>query len=234
MSNRLPIVALGAASAIFILSACGSDPSRPLAATGSNPRATGDISLEIPLAPSPTLDIPVIAPPELEGVTVVVGPAPGLEDDAEESAEGGAEGFLEEDAAPEENALSPCAIEATVENDTLGFEQGSSIISSGGDELVREFVARLVTSNRGRTLQLIEVDGYASSEGSEDYNLALSQARADAVGVLLTTMLELVGVPMTPPTGFGEADPVSENGTEEGRGLNRRVEMLFHFQGCED
>lgn len=67
------------------------------------------------------------------------------------------------------------------------------------------------------------IRGYASSEGTEKHNLALSQRRADAVkgrlGELGIDLSKLFAV------GLGIANPVADNATEPGRVKNRRVEV---------
>ncbi len=67
-----------------------------------------------------------------------------------------------------------------------------------------------------------EIDGYTDSVGSEDYNLGLSKRRAQSVA----DYLESHGVSLTgrfATSGYGEADPVADNSTAEGRAQNRRV-----------
>jgi hypothetical protein len=60
--------------------------------------------------------------------------------------------------------------------------------------------------------------------GSDEYNLKLSQQRANAVRDYLLEQ----GVPSSTVTamGLGKADPVAANTTETGRPRNRRVEMV--------
>jgi OOP family OmpA-OmpF porin len=67
------------------------------------------------------------------------------------------------------------------------------------------------------------LNGYASAEGTPDHNMTLSQDRANSVKAYLVNS----GVPAASITtkGYGEANPVADNGTEAGRILNRRVEM---------
>ncbi len=69
----------------------------------------------------------------------------------------------------------------------------------------------------------IMVMGHTDSKGSEEYNLGLSERRADAV----EAYLEGRGVPAERMTakGYGESVPVADNSTEEGRAQNRRVEF---------
>jgi outer membrane protein OmpA-like peptidoglycan-associated protein len=67
----------------------------------------------------------------------------------------------------------------------------------------------------------IIVAGYADSTGTEDNDLILSKQRAE------TVKNELVkrNVEVTQILHFGHASPVALNDTEEGRALNRRVEV---------
>jgi len=70
----------------------------------------------------------------------------------------------------------------------------------------------------------IYVDGYCDAIGSEEYNLKLSQRRADAVA----RYLEDKGIPASRliARGFGKTNFVAPNDTDEGRAQNRRVELV--------
>lgn len=69
----------------------------------------------------------------------------------------------------------------------------------------------------------ILVEGHTDDKGTDSYNLALSQKRADAVGDYLKNQ----GIASSRLTikWYGEAQPKVTNDTEEGRGENRRVEF---------
>jgi outer membrane protein OmpA-like peptidoglycan-associated protein len=67
------------------------------------------------------------------------------------------------------------------------------------------------------------VDGHTDSKGSDNYNLTLSQERAQAVANYLAN-LQVASTRMT-LHGYGESRPIATNDTEEGRALNRRVEV---------
>jgi OmpA-OmpF porin, OOP family len=70
----------------------------------------------------------------------------------------------------------------------------------------------------------IEVRGHASSEGSDKYNLRLSQKRSQSV----VDYLSLKGVTnRLTAHGYGESMPIADNSTEEGRQQNRRVELIW-------
>jgi outer membrane protein OmpA-like peptidoglycan-associated protein len=70
----------------------------------------------------------------------------------------------------------------------------------------------------------VDVNGYTDSIGSAEYNLRLSEKRADAV----VDYLEKDGIPADrlAPHGYGKTDFVAPNRTQEGRAQNRRVELV--------
>jgi outer membrane protein OmpA-like peptidoglycan-associated protein len=73
------------------------------------------------------------------------------------------------------------------------------------------------------TLRL-KVEGHTDSVGSDDYNMKLSQRRADSVRDYLTTNgIAAAGITSV---GLGKADPVASNDTNAGRQQNRRVELV--------
>lgn len=71
----------------------------------------------------------------------------------------------------------------------------------------------------------IIIAGYCDNIGEEKYNQGLSERRAQAVGSYLKE-IQGVRADRVILRGFGEAGAVAPNDTEEGRSLNRRVEML--------
>jgi outer membrane protein OmpA-like peptidoglycan-associated protein len=87
---------------------------------------------------------------------------------------------------------------------------------------VLDEAARIIVEMRVDIEQLV-VEGHTDSLGSEEYNLALSIRRAEAVYRYLVNR----GVPpeIMRIEGFGETQPVADNATEQGRAQNRRVEL---------
>jgi OOP family OmpA-OmpF porin len=67
------------------------------------------------------------------------------------------------------------------------------------------------------------VEGYTDSVGDEAYNLGLSQRRANSVSSYLSS--HGVSPDRLQAKGYGESRPVADNGTEDGRAKNRRVEL---------
>lgn len=70
----------------------------------------------------------------------------------------------------------------------------------------------------------IEVQGHTDNAGAKAANLSLSQQRADAVRDYLIKTGGISAARLT-AVGFGDTKPVAPNTTEEGRALNRRVEL---------
>ena len=71
----------------------------------------------------------------------------------------------------------------------------------------------------------MEIAGHTDSQGSEQGNLALSQARAEAV--LLALQGRQVDVSGMVAKGYGEAVPLADNVTDAGREANRRIEFTL-------
>ena len=71
-----------------------------------------------------------------------------------------------------------------------------------------------------------EVSGHTDSDGDDDYNLELSEKRAEAVmKYLISNGIEQSRMNSI---GYGETKPVADNSTDEGKSLNRRVEFKFN------
>jgi len=72
---------------------------------------------------------------------------------------------------------------------------------------------------------VIEVAGHTDSSGSDQYNQALSERRAQAVAAYLSS--HGVNSRRLITVGGGEAHPIASNDTEQGRAANRRVELTI-------
>ncbi|MDH5738240.1 MAG: OmpA family protein [Gammaproteobacteria bacterium] len=72
---------------------------------------------------------------------------------------------------------------------------------------------------------IVYVTGHTDSTGSESYNQALSQRRAESLATYLRS--RKVNNSRLDVLGLGERHPVASNETAEGRQLNRRVEIAL-------
>jgi len=70
----------------------------------------------------------------------------------------------------------------------------------------------------------IEVVGHTDSRGSDEYNLNLSQQRAEAVRTYLIS--KGIAEDRLSAKGYGESQPIAGNATDEDRFKNRRVELI--------
>lgn len=71
----------------------------------------------------------------------------------------------------------------------------------------------------------IEVGGHTDDKGTDEYNQALSERRAGSVRQYLSE--KGVDNSRMEARGYGESEPIADNQTDEGRELNRRVELKF-------
>lgn len=101
--------------------------------------------------------------------------------------------------------------------ETIQFEFNSSVLKTESYPTLDK-LSSVLRENGGK----VTVNGYASSEGTAAYNLKLSKDRANSVKTYLVN--SGVNSSQVVTKGYGEANPVASNDTEEGRIQNRRVE----------
>jgi len=122
------------------------------------------------------------------------------------------------------DALTIMTSEQTNLNDTLAgriieFDSGSSNIRAASMSLIDE-VAQRISSLGTKT---VEVIGHTDNEGNPNNNLILSRARAEAVKTYL--IKKGIAGERIITNGLGDAQPVADNETPEGRTRNRRIEF---------
>jgi OmpA-OmpF porin, OOP family len=102
----------------------------------------------------------------------------------------------------------------------IHFKVGSAVLSTEAKSQLEQ----LVKEARKQKGYVVEVTGFASSDGNEAFNRVLSRQRADAVvQYLADSMVPLRRI--VTPFGFGQNMPVADNSTRTGREENRRVEV---------
>jgi len=147
------------------------------------------------------------------------------------SAEQEARAAAEKRAADAQAALAKLA---AVKDEPRGMVitlSGSVLFASNRAVLLPEArtrldqVAEVLLTTRERHLI---VEGYTDSQGSVNYNLDLSQRRADAVRSYLVErgyQGDLIQA-----RGFGKDSPIANNARAEGRANNRRVEIVIEHE----
>jgi OOP family OmpA-OmpF porin len=103
----------------------------------------------------------------------------------------------------------------------VNFKYDSAELTMNAKTILDEVAESLIAHPQKND---IEVQGHASSEGSDNYNLKLSQRRSQSVA----EYLKIKGLPnKTIAKGYGETKPIADNSTEAGRSENRRVELIW-------
>jgi len=100
------------------------------------------------------------------------------------------------------------------------FQFDSDLLSVEGSNEMRKISAMLRSYKEVRN---VEVIGHTDSNGSQAYNQALSERRAQTVRDWFKSVVP--GLPVV-ATGAGESTPLASNDSREGRSLNRRVEIM--------
>lgn len=112
-----------------------------------------------------------------------------------------------------------CAVVTVIRLDGVQFQLNSSELKKGTIGALNSAVATL----RANPAVTVEVAGHTDSTGSAKYNQWLSQRRAESVRTFLMNA-GIDGERIT-AIGYGEAEPLFDNATSEGRKGNRRVEL---------
>ena len=111
----------------------------------------------------------------------------------------------------------------------IAFDSGKATFTAAAQQDLQQLLRDLlVASSTG-----VEVHGHTDSQGNPQSNMALSEERAFAVKSWLEQQS-----PVNFPAGrirvfaHGQENPVAPNSTPEGRGQNRRVEIVIGTTGA--
>ena len=101
----------------------------------------------------------------------------------------------------------------------IQFEFNSSVLKTASYAVLDQIASEMKKYNTVK----FDINGHASQEGTDQRNMTLSNDRANSVKAYLINA-GVEGENLN-SVGFGESKPVASNETEEGRVLNRRVEI---------
>lgn len=100
------------------------------------------------------------------------------------------------------------------------FDSSSAELSGDAQAVIEEAARSLAAHEPGP----VRVVGHTDSVDDDDFNQTLSEQRAQAVADVLGTLIDGAEYPLE-VSGKGESEPIADNDTDEGRALNRRVEL---------
>lgn len=118
---------------------------------------------------------------------------------------------------PVDNHGCTLAVEYKLEH--VNFEFDSATLIADSSAMLDEGVKIL----KRHSDMKVEIAGHTDSSGNDEYNQGLSERRAQAVADYL--IAHGANASMISVKGYGESEPVADNGTNEGRAANRRVEL---------
>ncbi|MDR6384978.1 OmpA family protein [Paraburkholderia caribensis] len=110
-------------------------------------------------------------------------------------------------------------LDQTLANRTIEFETGSATLTPQGRAILDQMSAVLTRM----TTKQVEIIGHTDASGNRSTNVALSQARADAVKGYLVT--KGISPQQLSTLGVGPDQPIASNDTADGRARNRRIEF---------
>jgi peptidoglycan-associated lipoprotein len=115
--------------------------------------------------------------------------------------------------------------EVTLTDDAVHFGFNRSDLSADAKAALDAFAKRVKDENKN---VYIEIQGHTDGVGSDEYNVTLGQARAEAVMRYLV-MQQGFPVHRLSAVSYGKFKPIADNKTAEGRAKNRRVTLVVMF-----
>jgi outer membrane protein OmpA-like peptidoglycan-associated protein len=126
-------------------------------------------------------------------------------------------GAVERSVSDLRSNLDKFSVQSTA---TLNFKTDSYELMPEGQSVLDQLASQI----KDRDNFILEIEGFADARGTDVYNNQLTQKRAEAARRYLAERHNISLFRMH-IIGFGEARPVADNETMEGRAQNRRVEV---------
>ena len=111
--------------------------------------------------------------------------------------------------------------EGKISTNGILFNSGSADILPQSMGIIRQ-ISQVLNQDGSISLNIV---GHTDSDGSDESNIALSKNRAEAVKKALVSVYGISADRLS-SEGKGEAEPVADNGTTQGKAQNRRVEFI--------
>ncbi len=120
------------------------------------------------------------------------------------------------------------AINFALDDQVLHFATNKAELNDASTGFMNEIANYLNGNQEG--WESLRIEGHTDNRGSDEYNQALSERRAETVRNILAN----AGIPAERLTsqGLGEAKPIAQGDNEKAWAANRRIEMIF--KGVKD
>ena len=103
----------------------------------------------------------------------------------------------------------------------INFEYNKSTITNESYEILNDVAIQL---KRNPDIK-IKICGHTDAQGSDEYNLKLSEDRANSVKTALINLG--INKNRIKVKGYGKTKPIAPNDTEENKKKNRRIEFII-------
>ena len=135
--------------------------------------------------------------------------------------------YMDKQAAKIREDLEGAKVERVGEGILITFDSGFlfDINSDALKPATKENLQKLSGTLKKYDDTDVNVLGHTDNTGTDKYNLGLSKRRASSVKTYLID--QDVASSRMSTQGYGESDPIATNETDEGRQLNRRVEIVI-------
>ncbi len=124
-------------------------------------------------------------------------------------------------AKSREDNRSKLVTEGRLSTNAILFKTGSATITGGSETVIKE-VAKALQSVSDMRIKII---GHTDADGNAEANKTLSEQRAKAVKMMLVEQYD-IRFSRIQIEGKGEANPVADNNSAQGKAKNRRVEFI--------
>lgn len=137
-------------------------------------------------------------------------------------------GNMDKKAKEMEQEMEDVTVQRVEEGIAVSFESGilfdfdSATLRREGNDNLRKLVT-IINRDKDTTLMIV---GHTDSRGDENYNLRLSERRAQSASTFLIS--QGLASSRIKIAGRGEYEPLSENETDAGRQKNRRIEVAIY------
>lgn len=111
--------------------------------------------------------------------------------------------------------------EGSISTNAILFESGSNILEPQSMGIIRQ-ISQVLQQDNSMNLRIV---GHTDADGDATSNLELSVSRAEAVKNVLVSIYGIHSDRLA-TEGKGEADPIGDNSTSDGKAQNRRVEFI--------